>query len=795
MASLRKPSQAIPSRLAQSVPRPRDPLPGDSARKRDARKSKVEEKMKSRRMSIMRYAPESYSVGAGAHGVDFLSSDPYQYTLDVAPPLEVDEYGETRPPPPLQSSSRGAYSSPKAALGTRELQSLDEDGEDDDHESVHDEAIGTRAATEAHQEWDFTELKGKDVDVSAYVRKIMTGADEEEKARLVKALNKQKEANARDLQKTVTEQYAEFVTISKEISTLENEMLELKELLTEWKTVPQLMGKEDTLAPTLDKDGNVERHRARRNSPLDLQQMYKAQITNLWSTVEGSQRYLPLTQGRHLVFETHNFIELNAATYKPKQNISLFLLNDLLLVAGRRRLKTGQSTAGESEQGRLVAERCFVLTDLVITDIKDSGDLTSALKIKRGKEVLLYRTPKPEDKKQLLQAFRTVAQDLAEKRRKENEAEQERRRTMYQGEHGAAARMTRMSLFMEARPLSTIGTSVSDTKDLLWIDEFADDLTMAIATRDWDEGVNLAERGHGLMRTVANNPEASEMLKFRMESLEPKLVEQIAKDLGSPDIRKTSAARLIELLVKLERADLARDTFLKARHEFMLKLVRAIKHEGDVAMYIHELAVVCFTIIRHTSDWYMNAFKENRMASAGFVTWAKKQIEYFSDVFRRQVYAPAIEQNVVDDCLRVTASANRKLLRDVGLDFTFLLNSLTERDPAAAARPTPQSAQAPRGFRPDVSSFDTPPPSAGREPPPSPGDLSQGSTAPLFISRRSRPSDGGAPPPSNGLRNVSNVSAISNASDMSAGSGASTPVPRPPPRSERRSRPPPPRPV
>lgn len=317
------------------------------------------------------------------------------------------------------------------------------------------------------------------------------------------------------------------------------------------------------------------------------------------------------------MFETHNFIELNSATYKPKQNISLFLLNDLLLVAGRRRLKTGQNTSGESEQGRLVAERCFVLTDLVITDIKDSGDLTSALKIKRGKEVLLYRTPKPEDKKQLLQAFRTVAQDLAEKRRKESEAEQERRRTMYQGEQGAAARMTRMSLFMEARPLSTIGTSLTDTKDLLWIDEFADDLTMAIATRDWDEGVKLAERGHGLLRTVANNPEASEMLKFRMESLEPKLVEQIAKDLGSTDIRKTSAARLIELLVKLERADLARDTFLKARHEFMLKLVRAIKHEGDVAMYIHELAVVCFTIIRHTSDWYMNAFKENRMASGG----------------------------------------------------------------------------------------------------------------------------------------------------------------------------------
>jgi len=47
----------------------------------------------------------------------------------------------------------------------------------------------------------------------------------------------------------------------------------------------------------------------------------------------------------------------------------------------------------------------------------------------------------------------------------------------------------------------------------------------------------------------------------------------------------------------------------------MLKRVRAIKAEGDISIYISELAIVCFTVIRHTSDWYMSAFKENRMAS------------------------------------------------------------------------------------------------------------------------------------------------------------------------------------
>ena len=46
--------------------------------------------------------------------------------------------------------------------------------------------------------------------------------------------------------------------MSKEIATLETDMLELKELLTQWKDLPQLMGMDNSLAPSLDKNGNRE---------------------------------------------------------------------------------------------------------------------------------------------------------------------------------------------------------------------------------------------------------------------------------------------------------------------------------------------------------------------------------------------------------------------------------------------------------------------------------------------------------------------------------------------------------
>lgn len=230
---------------------------------------------------------------------------------------------------------------------------------------------------------------------------------------------------------------------------------------------------------------------------------------------------------------------------------------------------------------------------------------------------------------------------------------------------------------------------------------------------------------------------------------------QIAHDLSSTQIRKNATSRLVALLTRLDQQDLARETFLQARRDVMLQRVRGISCEGDASIYVSELAIVCFTIIRHTSDWYMTAFKENRMAS-GFVTWAREQIEAFADLFRRQVYVPSISPKVADECIRVIASHNRKLLRDVGLDFTFLLSTLLQA-PSTSAEPHPQPHPV----------FDLPAtaatPAAGFhiEPSPYPGyhadggyfdqmDVdpatpvpSSGGTAPLSFGRKPRTSDAG----------------------------------------------------
>lgn len=49
-------------------------------------------------------------------------------------------------------------------------------------------------------------------------------------------------------------------------------------------------------------------------------------------------------------------------------------------------------------------------------------------------------------------------------------------------------------LLTPGRPVSTMGMTVSDSKDIRWIDDFGDELTMAVAMRDWDAAVGLVER-------------------------------------------------------------------------------------------------------------------------------------------------------------------------------------------------------------------------------------------------------------------------------------------------------------
>lgn len=171
--------------------------------------------------------------------------------------------------------------------------------------------------------------------------------------------------------------YADFMLVSKEINVLENEMLEFKDSLAEWKSMPSLLHIEESTSAAGDHGilfrsyvvahALTDRRRNVRSSVADLRILYANQMQNLHSQIEGAAKYVPTMPGRHIITEMDGVLALNAATYKVDHAVKFVVLDDAVLVARRRRRRNN------TESEKLVAERCWMLGEMLVLDSKDSA--------------------------------------------------------------------------------------------------------------------------------------------------------------------------------------------------------------------------------------------------------------------------------------------------------------------------------------------------------------------------------------------------------------------------------------
>lgn len=169
-------------------------------------------------------------------------------------------------------------------------------------------------------------------------------------------------------------------------------MLELKESLQEWKSMPSLLHIDESASvagqslfyPFHTAHPLLERRRAARSSVVDLRILYASQMQTLHSQISGSAKFAPATAGRHVVAEMDGIWELNAATYKVISMVRFVILDDAVLIARRRRgggtvaTTPGSSNAAESA-GKLVAERCWPLNEMLVLDTKDTPSKSSPI--------------------------------------------------------------------------------------------------------------------------------------------------------------------------------------------------------------------------------------------------------------------------------------------------------------------------------------------------------------------------------------------------------------------------------
>ncbi|CAK7220999.1 exocyst complex component exo84 [Sporothrix bragantina] len=572
-----------------------------------------------------------------------------------------------------------------------------------------------------------------------YVASMLSDASEEDIVRYEEALRDLRGRAAADLQQNIYQNRTQFIKISKEAEKLKGEMRSLRNLMADLKANTTALrsasststsnqtagsgsggdgGRDGAEASGLGAAGFSTglSKRDKRSSVADRTALWNSQMQALYKNVEGSQRFLPMTVGRHVVQNAGQWIELDNATYKSRRAMQIFLLNDHLLVASRKKRKAdGPNGGGGGPMLKLVADRCWPLLDIEVVDMAGSGEsvtspsfggnsgsggggrskLTDAIMVRGvGQETVIYRTEKADDaeKSALLLNIRKVVEDLRRGIQSEMEANNKAKETI----NYFASRDP--GLLQKTDLLETL----SDIKDMLievdgkqqnlrWVESQMDELDIDIALQQFEPSVARVENMQSLARGLKNNAVAQDFIEFKVEERSARLAALIIRDLIATHNEQRKMRRNVSWLTRLGFEDRAREAYLEARSHMIQKRSRQCIFQGDLHLYIWELSFVYFSVIRNTVSCFQSCFPPAMMSAC--VKWAKEEVEAFNRILARQLSSTDRDGEAWRKCMD-QAHEHAQMLSDVGLDF----RNLVGHEPAAKAAAAPKVPSGPVGL-------------------------------------------------------------------------------------------------
>lgn len=95
-----------------------------------------------------------------------------------------------------------------------------------------------------------------------------------------------------------------------------------------------------------------------------------------------------------------------------------------------------------------------------------------------------------------------------------------------------------------------------------------------------------------------------------------------------------------------------------------------------MSLYISQVALVQFTLIKNTVEIYNSCF-DYRLASA-LVRWAHGHVKEYIELLERQLEAVDPSSKAYEDCMEIT-KLHSTMLVDCGLDFKELRKPMMKR--------------------------------------------------------------------------------------------------------------------
>lgn len=348
-----------------------------------------------------------------------------------------------------------------------------------------------------------------------------------------------------------------------------------------------------------------DRKRANRSSVANLEALWTSQLQTLWKRVEGSQKYLPALPGRHVLHESGRWLELNAATWKPRRRVHLILLNDHMLFASEKKRidQTGMNQSPQSKrastyqpttqsQTHLVAERCWPLQDVQMADIsagandsyarQDKSTVSHAVNVRVGHESWTFATASSADgsveTSTLLVAFRKAVEDL----RKNMAAEHgERERALDE----LAFLTGDARLLKKANTTEGIDSAITNRSSTLidvdgrpqtlrWVESQIDGLDIDVALQRFEDAVARTEKLRKLARNIKGNTVAQDIILLKVDQRATKLAAVLGRRLKATNTGATATKENVGWLVRLGFEEMARIAYLDARKEVLRNKAR-----------------------------------------------------------------------------------------------------------------------------------------------------------------------------------------------------------------------------
>jgi hypothetical protein len=542
-----------------------------------------------------------------------------------------------------------------------------------------------------------------------YVQNLLADASESDIQAYQDELQNLKAHTSADLQHNVYQNRTQFIRISKEAEKLKSEMRTLRTLMSE---LTGTLG-HATSAGGADLGASnamslADRKRANRSSVANLEAMWSTHLQTLWKRVEGSQKYLPALPGRHIIMESQRWVELNAATWKPRRRVVLVLLNDHLLIASEKKRhdmvagqgansnpkNNRQSVYNPQSQTMLVADRCWNLQDVSLTDLsgshaqavgrqKENEAVRNAINIRAGNESFTYATSDTAEKAGMLVAFRKAQEDLRKQTAIEH-GERERavdELAMLTGKDprslkkAAAAALERSS---NADPKST-GLNRSNSilvdaegrqQSIRSVESQIDGLDIDIALQYFEEAVGKVEKLRKLGRDIRGYPVAQEIILSKVNERASRLASSIARQLRQTSGGAEKTKENVQWLLRLGFEDLARSRYLDARTETLRLRTRQLPFRGVLPPYLHALAFVTFNMLVHTFRTFSASFPSTSGSAA--VKWAKERVDEFNSALQRHLSSVEWGSDLWEDCVSVVREQSL-VLSEVGVDFKGLV--------------------------------------------------------------------------------------------------------------------------